>query len=162
MAKEIERKFLVAGDQWRRLAEGGVSIRQGYVITSEDRSLRVRIYGDGRAMLTVKIGPSALTRDEFEVAISTELATEMLDHAVGMVLEKVRYEIAHRGFTWEVDVYGGSYKGLVVAEIELDSESDRPELPAWVGREVTGDSRYSNQSLALSEGALVTEHASGS
>lgn len=160
MAKEIERKFLVSGKRWRLNADAGVSIKQGYIVTMDDRSLRVRSYGDGRASLTVKIGRAALSRDEFEFEIDPEVAGDMLAQAVGTVLEKVRYEVEHKGFTWEVDVYGGPYSGLVVAEVELDSETDRPEIPDWVGREVTGEERYSNQTMALSAGAIESLNAS--
>src|SRR5262245_24987636 len=133
MAKEIERKFLVSGKRWRLSADAGVSITQGYLATMDDRSLRVRTYGDGRAPLTLKIGQSALTRDEYEFDIDHAAADEMLGQAVGTVIEKVRYEVEHKGFIWEVDVYGGRYSGLVVAEVELKSETDRPEIPDWIG-----------------------------
>ena len=86
------------------------------------------------------------------------LVPAMLGQAVGTVIEKVRHEVAYKGFTWEVDVYGGRYSGLVVAEVELRNETDRPEIPDWIGREVTGDYRYSNQAMALSEGALRSSH----
>ncbi|MFD1328072.1 CYTH domain-containing protein [Mycoplana ramosa] len=150
MAKEIERKFLVSGKRWRHVADAGVTIRQGYLVAMDDRSLRVRTYGDGRSCLTLKIGKTALSRDEYEFDIDIGVATDMLRHAVGTVLEKVRYEVEHEGFTWEIDEYGGRYSGLVIAEVELDSEADLPEIPDWVGREVTGDDRYSNQVMALS------------
>lgn len=158
MAKEIERKFLVSGKRWRLLADAGESIKQGYMATMDDRSLRVRLYGDGRASLTLKIGQSALERDEYEFDISPDVAAEMLEQAVGTVLEKVRYRVEHKGFVWEIDVYGGRYSGLVVAEVELESAADRPEIPDWVGREVTGDFRYSNQAMALSKGVIASIH----
>jgi CYTH domain-containing protein len=158
MAKEIERKFLVSGKRWRLSADAGVSIRQGYLATMDDRSLRVRAYGDGHACLTLKIGQASLSRDEYEFDIDPAVAEEMLGQAIGTVVEKVRYKVEHKGFTWEVDVYGGRYGGLVVAEVELKSETDKPDIPDWVGREVTGDFRYSNQAMALSEGALRSFH----
>lgn len=158
MAKEIERKFLVSGKRWRLSADAGVPIKQGYLATMDDRSLRVRAYGDGRACLTLKIGQAALSRDEYEFEIDPAVAEEMLGQAIGTVIEKVRHEVAYKGFTWEVDVYGGRYSGLVVAEVELRNETDRPEIPDWIGREVTGDYRYSNQAMALSEGALRSSH----
>lgn len=158
MAKEIERKFLVSGKRWRLFADAGVSIQQGYLATMDDRSLRVRTYDDGRACLTLKIGKSALARDEYEFEIDPAVAAEMLTQSVGNVLEKVRYRVEHKGYTWEVDVYAGRYSGLVVAEVEMRSETDRPEIPDWVGREVTGDFRYSNQAMAISEGAIASLH----
>ncbi|KQX57612.1 MULTISPECIES: CYTH domain-containing protein [Ensifer] len=148
MAKEIERKFLVASDGWRERADKGIDLRQAYVVTMDDRSLRVRIHGDKWARLTIKIGKSALVRNEYEYDLPMEDAREMLTHAVGIVIEKRRYRVPHKGFTWEVDVYGGALKGLVVAEVEMKRETDMPALPDWVGQEITGDRRYSNQSLA--------------
>jgi CYTH domain-containing protein len=68
--------------------------------------------------------------------------------AIGLVIEKTRYKVTHGGFVWEVDVYGGAHEGLVIAEVELSDEGDAPDLPAWLGAEVTGDPRYSNQFLA--------------
>jgi CYTH domain-containing protein len=78
----------------------------------------------------------------------------LLTQAVGIVIEKRRYRVPHKGFTWEVDVYEGALEGLVVAEVEMKKETDLPALPAWLGREITGDRRYSNQALAT-EGLLV-------
>lgn len=149
MAKEIERKFLVSGNSWRLSADAGVEIRQAYLATMDDRSLRVRIYGDGRARLTLKIGQSALVRDEYEFDIDPAEAREMMGQAVGAVIEKIRYNVRYRGHVWEVDVYGGAQAGLVIAEVELSGIHDRPDIPGWIGREVTGESRYSNQFMAL-------------
>lgn len=156
MAKEIERKFLVASDRWRANADKGTQLRQAYVSTMSDRSLRVRIHGDKRARLTIKIGKSALVRNEYEYDIPLHDAREMLTQAVGIVIEKRRYRVPYKGFTWEVDVYEGALKGLVVAEVEMKRETDRPALPDWIGREVTGDRRYSNQALAT-EGLLESQ-----
>ena len=152
MAKEIERKFLVSGQRWRTFADNGIAIRQAYILAQEDRSLRVRLYGDGRAHLTMKVGQNALVRDEYEFDIDRDEAEDMLRHAVGTVIQKVRYKVPHQGHVWEVDVYDGAHRGLVVAEVELASTRDEPELPDWLGREVTGESRYSNQSMALRSG----------
>jgi CYTH domain-containing protein len=149
MAKEIERKFLVSGQRWRTYADKGVAIRQAYVVAQDDRSLRVRIYGDGRARITLKVGHAALVRDEYEFDIDRDEAEDMLRHAIGNVIEKVRYRVPHEGHVWEIDVYDGAHRGLVIAEVELASIHDEPDLPNWVGREVTGESQYSNQSMAL-------------
>jgi adenylate cyclase len=156
MAKEIERKFLVSGSRWQAFSDGGVAIRQAYITTADDRSLRVRIYGDGRARLTLKIGHSALVRDEYEVDIDPAEAEDMMRHAVGTIIEKVRHKVLHHGHLWEIDVYGGIHKGLIIAEVELSTIHDEPDMPNWVGREVTGESRYSNQSMAL--GAMEPAH----
>ena len=149
MAKEIERKFLVSSADWRDTADAGTDLRQAYVVTMEDRSARVRILAGERAKLTIKIGKSALVRDEFEYALPLADALDLLSQAVGLVIEKTRYRVPVGDFLWEVDVYRGELSGLVVAEVEMASVDDDPALPAWIGREVTGDRRYSNQFLAL-------------
>lgn len=148
MAKEIERKFLVVSDAWRQAGDGGTPLRQAYVAAMEDRSVRVRIAGRERARLTIKVGKTALVRDEYEYELPVADAEELLTQAIGIVIEKTRYRIPYGGFVWEVDEYAGPLRGLIVAEVELASESDEPALPVWLGREVTGDPRYSNQSLA--------------
>jgi adenylate cyclase len=149
MAKEIERKFLVASDGWRDEADGGTHLLQAYIVTMDDRSARVRLMDDERAKLTVKISNGSMTRDEFEYDIPVVDAKEMISKAIGLVIEKTRYEVKHGGFVWEVDVYVGAHDGLVIAEVELSAEEDTPELPSWLGTEVTGDPRYSNQSLSI-------------
>ena len=156
MAKEIERKFLVASDGWKERADGGIRLRQAYIVTMEDRSVRVRIHGNKWARLTVKIGKSALVRNEYEYDLPMEDARELLAQGVGLVIEKRRYRVPHKGFTWEVDVYEGGLEGLVVAEVEMKRETDLPTLPSWVGPEITGDRRYSNQALGT-EGLLVAQ-----
>ncbi|MBB4237792.1 CYTH domain-containing protein [Rhizobium esperanzae] len=152
MAKEIERKFLVRSDGWRSAVETKSVLRQGYIASMDDRSARVRILDDRKARLTIKIGRSAITRDEFEYDIPIADAKELLQNAIGIVIEKTRYRVPHEGFVWEVDVFAGEHRGLVIAEVEMTAETDNPPLPAWLGREVTGDARYSNQALATEYG----------
>lgn len=147
MAREIERKFLVT-----RLPDlagvDGQPMVQGYLRADADGSVRLRITGDG-AVLTVK-GPSrGNTRLEFEYDVPDADAREMLEAlAVGVPVEKVRYRIPHEGYVWELDVFSGSNGGLVVAEVELEDPEDEPPRPDWLGREVSGDPRYYNASLA--------------
>jgi CYTH domain-containing protein len=148
MAKEIERKFLVRGEAWRSAVESKSVLKQGYVASMDDRSVRIRILDEKTARLTIKIGRSTLTRDEFEYEIPVSDAEELLENAIGIVIEKTRYRVPYEGFVWEVDVFGGAHRGLVIAEVEMQAETDNPPLPAWLGREVTGDFRYSNQALA--------------
>lgn len=148
MAKEIERKFLVINDSWRGRATSATAMRQAYLSVNSDRSIRVRTSNEKTAKLTIKFGKTALVRDEFEYDIPFVEALEMITFAIGSVIEKVRYTVDVGGFTWEIDVFEGAFQGLVIAEVEMRSEQDRPELPAWLGREVTGDRRYSNQALA--------------
>ncbi|MDK1375368.1 MULTISPECIES: CYTH domain-containing protein [unclassified Sinorhizobium] len=156
MAKEIERKFLVASSDWQDRADKGIKLQQAYIVTMDDRSVRVRIHGNKWARLTIKIGKSALVRNEYEYDLPMGDARELLTQAVGIVIEKRRYRVPHRGFTWEVDVYEGALSGLVVAEVEMKRETDLPALPQWLGREITGDRRYSNQALAT-EGLLEAQ-----
>ncbi|MCJ8521388.1 CYTH domain-containing protein [Pseudorhizobium tarimense] len=151
MAKEIERKFLVKDDGWRPEATSSSDFVQAYIVTMDDRSLRIRIMDDERATLTLKIGRQLISRDEFEYSIPVADAKELAASALGIVLEKTRHEVEHEGFTWEVDVYAGAYDGLVVAEVEMEDEEQEPPLPPWLGAEVTGDRRYSNQLMATED-----------
>ena len=148
MATEIERKFLVAGESWREDTMSEAHLVQAYLFSGPDRSMRVRIENDNRATLCIKFGASPLLRDEFEYPIPVADAKELVAHASGAVIEKTRYLSHFQGYLWEIDVYGGVYAGLIVAEVEMDSTDDNPPLPAWVGLEVTHDRRYSNAVLA--------------
>lgn len=148
MAKEIERKFLVRTDGWKSAVTSRTRIRQAYIAAEPDRSVRIRTRNDETAQLTLKFGKGILTRDEFEYPISHDDAVEMLAFSIGNIIEKTRHTVEFEGFTWEVDVFEGIYRGLVTAEVEMESEADTPALPSWLGREVTGDKRYSNQALA--------------
>ncbi|KAB1088025.1 CYTH domain-containing protein [Neorhizobium galegae] len=151
MAKEIERKFLVKSDGWRSEVSSSSDFLQAYVASGDDRSVRVRIMDGKRAKLTIKIGRELLARDEFEYEIPLADAEEMANAAVGIVLEKTRHEVRHGGYTWEVDVYDGAYKGLVVAEVEIEDEGALPDIPDWIGGEITGDRRYSNMVMATED-----------
>lgn len=151
MAKEIERKFLVKGDGWRSEVSSSTAFLQAYIASGEDRSVRIRIKDHARATLTIKIGRNLIARDEFEYEIPLADAQELADNAIGIVLEKTRHEVEHEGYTWEVDVYGGTYDGLIVAEVEIENEDASPELPDWVGKEITGDRRYSNVVMATED-----------
>lgn len=151
MAKEIERKFLVKSDGWRSEISSSSDFLQAYVASGDDRSVRVRIMDGKRAKLTIKIGRELLARDEFEYEIPLGDAEEMANAAVGVVLEKTRHEVRHEGYTWEVDVYDGAYKGLVVAEVEVEDEGALPDIPDWIGEEITGDRRYSNMVMATED-----------
>lgn len=147
MATEIERKFLVADDRWREHAEEGTAFRQGYLVGSEHASVRVRIEGK-RANLNIKSATLGVRRQEYEYPIPLEDAREMLDRLCEKpLIEKTRYHVAFGGYTWEVDVFEGDNRGLVVAEVELSSEDEQPPLPPWAGEEVSDDPRYYNVCL---------------
>jgi len=147
MAQEIERKFLLASDQWRSGAEGRL-YRQGYLSTDKARTVRVRIVGE-RGLLTIKGLTRGISRLEFEYDIPLADATRLLDELCHRpLIEKTRYEVTHGGLTWEIDEFHGDNAGLIVAEVELASEDQDIELPEWVGAEVSGDPRYYNSNLA--------------
>ncbi|MCO6184955.1 CYTH domain-containing protein [Rhizobium sp. L1K21] len=159
MAKEIERKFLVRDARWKDKAGPGSKLTQAYVAVMDDRNVRIRLSQDGSAKLTMKAGRAGLTRDEVEFSVPANEARELLELSIGNVIEKVRYVVPYEGFLWEIDVYEGDLDGLVVAEVELESENDDPAIPAWVGMELTGDAAYSNQSLALYGLPEIRAHA---
>ncbi|MEN8163625.1 MAG: CYTH domain-containing protein [Acidobacteriota bacterium] len=146
MAQEIERKYLLTGDEWKRLAEG-THYRQGYLSTVKERTVRVRTIGE-KGFLTIKGITVGVSRLEFEYEIPTGDANEMLDKLCEKpIIEKHRYKIAYGGLVWEVDEFHGVNEGLVIAEVELESADQAIELPAWVGEEVSGDPRYFNANL---------------
>ncbi len=146
MAKEIERKFLVRGDAWRSLAKGTM-YRQGYLNSVKERTVRIRTVGD-KAFLTVKGLTVGATRSEYEYEIPFGECNAMLDTlAEKPLIEKKRYKIPVAGFTWEIDEFFGDNVGLIVAEVELQSEDQKLDKPDWIGAEVTGDPRYFNSNL---------------
>ena len=149
MGKEVERKFLVSSAEWRGLVEADIRIRQFYLAAAPGRTVRVRISDGVSAMLTLKFGSTARERDEFEYPIPLSEAEEILAFAIGRVIEKTRHHVRHRGYLYEVDVFGGVLAGLVVAELETPEDVPDEMLPAWLDREVTGESRFYNASLAL-------------
>ncbi|BCG69685.1 adenylate cyclase [Mesorhizobium sp. 113-1-2] len=149
MVKEVERKFLVSSTAWRGLVEADIRILQFYLATAPGRTVRIRISDGASAKLTLKFGSGARERDEFEYPIPLADAVEMLDFAVGRVIEKTRHHVRHRGYLYEVDVFGGALAGLVVAELETPEDVPDEMLPDWLGREVTGEQKFYNASLAL-------------
>lgn len=147
MAQEIERKFLVAGASWKDGATGTL-IRQGYLSSVKERTVRVRVAG-GKAFLTIKGVNRGVTRTEFEYPIPIDEAAAMLDALCERpLIEKTRWVVPFKGFTWEVDEFHGENTGLVVAEVELPTAETTPALPPWVREEVTSDPRYFNANLA--------------
>lgn len=147
MAVEIERKFLVLSDAWRKQATRSAAYQQGYLNALNKCSVRVRIAGD-RGYLNIKSATLGVKRDEFEYEIPLDDARHMLDNlCVGSIVEKVRYFVANGELTWEIDEFTGNNAGLVVAEIELNAVDQEFERPAWVGEEVSHDPRYYNLNL---------------
>jgi adenylate cyclase len=148
MSVEIERKFLVRNDSWRDLVIRQAKIRQAYLDHNASVSIRVRIKDNESATLTLKPRSSKLRRSEFEYAIPTADAEELISLRQGHIIEKIRYIVRGGDLTWEIDVFSGENLGLVIAEIELPSENHQIELPPWIGSEVTGQDRYYNSTLA--------------
>ena len=146
MGTEIERKFLLRDESWRAGASG-TFFRQGYLNSSKERTVRIRTAGD-KAFLTVKGPAVGATRAEFEYPIPLDECNAMLDTlAEKTLIEKKRYRIKCGDLTWEIDEFFGDNKGLIVAEVELQSEGQRIDKPSWVGDEVSGDPRYFNSNL---------------
>lgn len=146
MNKEIERKYLVKNSNWKGKVEP-VLYRQGYIARTMERVVRVRIAGDV-GTITIKFRTGQISRDEFEYTIPLEEAHLLLDNLDPReILEKYRYTFEELGHIWEVDEFTGVNKGLVVAEVELESEEEKVNLPNWVGKEVSKISQYLNVAL---------------
>jgi adenylate cyclase len=156
MASEVERKFLVTGDGWKAQAGRGKALVQAYLASTATASIRVRIVDDAEAVITIKSAGSGTSRSEFEYSIPVADARALMKLRQGRVLEKRRYTVAAGRLKWEIDAFGGDLAGLVIAEIELPSADSAFDRPLWLGREITGDKRYYNDSLAAGE---TPEHA---
>lgn len=147
MAIEIERRFLVDGDGWRELADDAADICQGYLSTDKNRVVRVRC-SDGMGYITIKGLKQQSSAVEFEYEIPVGQAKEMIESLSVGVVNKVRHTIAIGDLVWQVDEFSDENAGLIIAEVELDSESQEIDLPDWLGTEITQDCRYANSSLA--------------
>jgi CYTH domain-containing protein len=146
MPLEIERKFLVQGNDWK--TNQGERYRQGYLNLDKERTVRVRLAGQ-QAFLAVKGIARGASRREFEYEIPANDAEQLLKLCEGAIIEKIRYTVIHEGTKWEIDEFLGGNKGLIIAEVELSSEDQIFEKPEWLGQEVTDDPRYFNSNLAV-------------
>ncbi|MFV1982891.1 MAG: CYTH domain-containing protein [Thiohalomonadales bacterium] len=147
MAVEIERKFLLKNDTWRKNCNVGKKYIQGYLVGSELASVRVRLENEN-AYLNIKSLTLGVVRSEYEYAIPKTDALELLDNlCVKPLISKIRYDIMFKNKKWEIDVFEGDNEGLVVAEIELDFEEEKFELPKFIAEEVSDDTRYYNVNL---------------
>ena len=148
-SKEIERKFLVKSHDYRKEAQKTEEIIQGFLSSVPERTVRVRMV-DKIGWITVKgIGnASGTTRFEWEKEIPGSEAKSLLDLCEPGRIEKIRYYVKRGIHTFEVDEFKGSNQGLVVAEIELEDETESFEHPSWLGEEVTGQTKYYNASLS--------------
>ena len=144
MPLEIERKYLVK-PELLKLPKEGKKLIQGYVWSDTDKSLRIRIAGE-KAWMTIKTGTNSLSRSEFEYEIPMADATELLALCDSKI-EKTRYFIKYDNLLWEIDVFEAKNKGLIVAEVELLSEEQAINLPNWIKKEVTNNSKYLNVEL---------------
>jgi adenylate cyclase len=146
MATEIERKFLVNKALWKPIVKG-ITIAQGYLQHDKDKVVRVRIKGT-QGFLTIKGKNNGISRLEFEYEIPITDAEELLVLCDKGVIYKTRYEIPYKGFIWEVDEFKGENEGLFLAEVELKSADEDPEIPLWVRDEVSRDPRYFNSFIS--------------
>lgn len=146
---EIERKFLVSDANFKERAFKEFEITQGYLNTDPERTTRVRTKGE-KAFLTIKGKSTAdgLSRFEWEKEIPVEEALQLLELCEPGVLKKTRHFVKFEEQVWEVDEFFGENKGLLLAEIELNSEDENVNLPQWVGEEVTGNKKYYNAYLS--------------
>jgi len=144
MSIEIERKYLIKADLLE-LPEKGKKLIQGYIWSDPDKSLRIRMAGE-KAFLTIKTGNNPLNRSEFEYEIPMNDAQDLLILCDSKI-EKIRFLIPQNNLFWEIDVFEGDNDGLIVAEIELNSENEKFELPDWIDHEVTNESKYLNVEL---------------
>jgi adenylate cyclase len=146
MPREIERKFLLKSDAWRSQVRESRPMSQGYLCSGSKLSVRVRV-AQQQAWLNIKAGGLVPSRQEYEYPLPLDEARELLALAEGPLIEKTRHFVEHGGMTWEIDEFDGDNSGLVVAEVELDSEDSRFARPPWIGVEVTHLRRYYNVCL---------------
>lgn len=148
MALEIERKFLVLDDSYKKESFSHSHIQQGYITSERGRTVRVRIRDD-HAFITIK-GPSmdgGLSRYEFEQEIPLEDGRQLMRLCEPGIIDKIRWLVKNGNHTFEVDEFFGENEGLVMAEVELSSVDEDIEIPDFIGEEVTGDRRYYNSQL---------------
>lgn len=146
MAVEIERKFLVNQNLLPK-STASFALEQAYLNDDPARLVRIRI-ADKKAFLTIKGKGSAIARPEYEYEIPYEDARELIEMAIYPPIKKVRHIIQYEGKKWEVDFFSGANEGLILAEVELEKESEQIVLPEWIDKEVTGDNRFFNYELS--------------
>ena len=160
MAREIERKFLVASEGWRSAVVSRVDLRDGIIAFRDGRKVRLRFYGDSHATLAVKGPRIGMSRDEFEYPIPLEDGRALLTlHCDGPPICKTRHHVEHEGQPWTMDEYHGALEGTLIAEIELPSEETDFARPAWLGAEVTYDRRYRQSALLQRHRMVLADSA---
>lgn len=149
MGLEIERKFLVINDNWKEFAEASSHLKQGYLASAKNATIRVRIEDD-IATVNIKGATVGITRHEYEYPIPLGDAKELMERLIaGSAIEKRRYKVTYAEHLWEIDVFTGENEGLVLAELELTSDTEEFDRPDWIGDEVSGEERYYNASLSI-------------
>lgn len=148
---EIERKFLVRSDAFKKEVQSQERITQGFLNTHPERTVRVRINGDfGYLTVKGKSNESGTSRFEWEKEISLEDAEALIPLCEDGIIEKTRYLVPTGSHVFEIDEFNGNNEGLIIAEIELNHENELFEKPDWLGEEVTGDIKYYNSQLGRS------------
>lgn len=147
---EIERKFLVISEEYKKSACSHYEISQGYLNRDPHRTVRIR-KKDDKGYITIKGFTTGIRREEYEYEIPAADADNILALCLSTVISKTRWIVIHRGHKWEVDEFHGALEGLVLAEIELVSEGDAIAIPPFIGREVSDDPRFFNSALSEAE-----------
>ena len=147
MGLEIEKKFLLKEDSWKKQIASSTYYRQGYISSEAGRAVRIRTM-ENKAYLTIKGKTIGAVRNEHEYQIPYEDAIEMLDYLCEKpIIEKTRHKIMHKNLLWEIDEFEAENKGLIIAEVELEDEYQQIDLPPWIGEEVTTQEKYYNANL---------------
>ena len=146
MGLEIEKKFLLKNEDWKIHCTEGIQIKQGYLNSHIERTVRVRL-SDGKGKITIKGKTENITRKEFEYQIPYKEALSLIQLCETPIIEKTRFKVKLGNLTWEIDEFGGENVGLIIAEVELKSENQILNIPSWIGQEVSKDSKYYNSSL---------------
>ncbi len=147
MGLEIEYKFTIKDESWRTVAQNPRKLRQAYLAREGKSAIRVRIYDDISAKITIKAAVSGPVRQEFEYDIPVADAEKLMQLSSGYAIEKTRYTIAQGDLTWEIDEFFGENEGLIIAEIELQDVNQKFDKPSWLGDDVTDQKRYYNSNL---------------
>jgi adenylate cyclase len=147
VAVEIERRFRVSSEAWRDSVARSTRITQGYLAITEYSVIRVRVR-DTDGYVTIKSRDGGLAREEYEYPVPLQDARSLLHLCGAKILEKVRHEVTYAGYLWEIDEYFEPFEGLIVAEVELQSEYEDPPRPSWIGEDITYDGNFSNAALA--------------
>jgi len=147
MATEIERKFLLKNDNWKKEVLESFAIKQGYLNHDKNRTVRVRLTNK-KGFITIKGKTEGISRSEFEYEIPLEDAISLLKICRKPLIEKVRSLVKKENHIWEIDEFEGDNLGLTIAEIEITNKNEDFSKPQWLGEEVSEDTRYFNSYLS--------------